>query len=147
MNCCGRFAISCGQFIGVCLAIDLPARRSREQRSKSPAFWAIERRENLGVGAIYRARHLHFVLCEMQQDCNLGLDLLAAAPTGAIDPQEVRTILAAFDLVGVVQTAMMEAAAPDVAEVILGQHLLEERAGTKVRIGDGEHFGSSKGRF
>ena len=146
MNCCGRFAISRGQFIGVCFAIDLLARRGREQGTESPAFGAIERRENLGVDSTYRGRHVHFVVCEMQQDCNLGLDLLAAAPTGAIYPQEVRTILAAFHLVGVVQAAMMEAAAPDVPEVILGQHLLEERAGAKGRIRDGEHFGSGKGK-
>jgi hypothetical protein len=43
----------------------------------------------------------------MQQDCDLGIDFFAAAPIGAINPQEVRMMPVTLHLVRVVQPAVM----------------------------------------
>jgi hypothetical protein len=77
----------------------------------------------------------------MQQDGKLGLDLVWAAPAGAVDAQEVRIALADLDPVGVIQPAMVEPAALDWTEPIERQDLLAERADAKNGIDSGEHGG------
>ena len=54
----------------------------------------------------------------MKQDSNFCLGLVTAAPTGAVDSQEVRVVMAALGLIGVVQRAMMETAAAYYSQVI-----------------------------
>jgi hypothetical protein len=54
----------------------------------------------------------------MQQNGNLGFDLLTTAPVGPIDAQKALVGLASFDFVGVVKTTVMETAAVDCSKRI-----------------------------
>jgi hypothetical protein len=76
----------------------------------------------------------------MKQDSNFCLGLVTAAPTGAVDSQEVRVVMAALDLMGVVQPAMMETAAAYCSQVIQGQPMLNQRVSAKIKIRDGQHL-------
>lgn len=98
--------------------IDFFARRRGKQGGPSPAFDAIKRPENLAILSTNRRGHACFPLCDMKQDSNFCLGLVTAAPTGAVDSQEVRVVMAALGLIGVVQRAMMETAAAYYSQVI-----------------------------
>ena len=75
----------------------------------------------------------------MHQDCNLGLDLLSATPSVAIDAQIIGLIAAGLDLVGVVEPTRVQTTATDWSQSIRRQHLLDQGIGAQVGIRDGKH--------
>lgn len=92
--------------------------RSRKAERDAPVLARLS--EDLAILSADRCGHARLSFRKMQQDGEFGIDLIAAAPSSAIDAHEVRFAVAALNLIRVVEPAMMEAAEADGAQAIEG---------------------------
>src|SRR5262245_51208604 len=72
----------------------------------------------------------------MQQDGDFGFHFSATPPSRSVNAQEVGLLGHGLDLVGVVEPARMQAAAHDLAELVLCQYPLHQGVGAKIGVED-----------